>query len=601
MKPTSEILERITKSSTEHKDGVFTRLYRYLLREDIYFAAYQKLYANRGAITKGIDNDTADHFSQAYVNALIQELRDGTYRVKPVRREYIAKKNGKMRPLGIPSFRDKLLQEAIRTILEAIYEPVFDNNSHGFRPYRSCHTALSQIKKDFTGIVWFIEGDITGCFDNIDHNVLIGILAKKIKDSKFLNLIRQFLKAGYVENWKYNKTYSGTPQGGICSPILANIYLNELDIKFREMKAKFDRPRSKNEWKTPEYREIDNEMKKISYWIDHTTDREERGTLIEQYKALKKRLNTIPCHQQTNKKFTFVRYADDWLVGVCGTKAECEALKVEIADFLSNELHLELSEEKTHITHSSKDARFLGYNVSVRRCQKIKGFKMKSGKRRKSRTLHLKVALKIPHSEKIERFLFAKKIIIQTPDGRFKPVHRAALLNMSDSEIVEHYNAEARGLLNYYNLAVDYHTLDYFCYLMEYSCLKTLACKHKSSVRKMIRLYKDGKTWSVPYETVKGTKRVRPVKVADCKKNKANAATDIVFSRTRYAWKSTIRQRLNARICELCGTRTAELYEVHVVRNLSELGDLDWELAMKAKRRKTLVVCPACHNRIHGR
>lgn len=601
MKPTSEILERITKSSTEHKDGVFTRLYRYLLREDIYFAAYQKLYANRGAITKGIDNDTADHFSQAYVNALIQELRDGTYRAKPVRREYIAKKNGKMRPLGIPSFRDKLLQEAIRTILEAIYEPVFDNNSHGFRPYRSCHTALSQIKKDFTGIVWFIEGDITGCFDNIDHNVLIGILAKKIKDSKFLNLIRQFLKAGYVENWKYNKTYSGTPQGGICSPILANIYLNELDMKFREMKAKFDRPRSKNEWKTPEYREIDNEMKKISYWIDHTTDREERGTLIEQYKALKKRLNTIPCHQQTNKKFTFVRYADDWLVGVCGTKAECEALKVEIADFLSNELHLELSEEKTHITHSSKDARFLGYNVSVRRCQKIKGFKMKSGKRRKSRTLHLKVALKIPHSEKIERFLFAKKIIIQTPDGRFKPVHRAALLNMSDSEIVEHYNAEARGLLNYYNLAVDYHTLDYFCYLMEYSGLKTLACKHKSSVRKMIRQYKDGKTWSVPYETVKGTKRVRPVKVADCKKNKANAATDIVFSRTRYAWKSTIRQRLNARICELCGTRTAELYEVHVVRNLSELGDLDWELAMKAKRRKTLVVCPVCHNRIHGR
>ena len=601
MKPTSEILERITKSSTEHKDGVFTRLYRYLLREDIYFAAYQKLYANRGAITKGIDNDTADHFSQAYVNALIQELRDGTYRVKPVRREYIAKKNGKMRPLGIPSFRDKLLQEAIRIILEAIYEPVFDNNSHGFRPYRSCHTALSQIKKDFTGIVWFIEGDITGCFDNIDHNVLIGILAKKIKDSKFLNLIRQCLKAGYVENWKYNKTYSGTPQGEICSPILANIYLNELDIKFREMKAKFDRPRSKNEWKTPEYREFDNEMKKISYWIDHTTDREERETLIEQYKALKKRLNTIPCHQQTNKKFTFVRYADDWLVGVCGTKAECEALKVEIADFLSNELRLELSEEKTHITHSSKDARFLGYNVSVRRCQKIKGFKMKSGKRRKSRTLHLKVALKIPHSEKIERFLFAKKIIIQTPDGRFKPVHRAALLNMSDSEIVEHYNAEARGLLNYYNLAVDYHTLDYFCYLMEYSCLKTLACKHKSSVRKMIRQYKDGKTWSVPYETVKGTKRVRPVKVADCKKNKANAATDIVFSRTRYAWKSTIRQRLNARICELCGTRTAELYEVHVVRNLSELGDLDWELAMKAKRRKTLVVCPACHNRIHGR
>ena len=599
MKPTSEILERITKSSQEHKDGVFTRLYRYLLREDIYYAAYQKLYANKGATTKGVDHDTADHFSQAYVNALIQELKDGTYRAKPVRREYIAKKNGKMRPLGIPSFRDKLLQEAVRTILEAIYEPVFDNNSHGFRPNRSCHTALSQIKKDFTGVVWFIEGDITGCFDNIDHNVLIDILAKKIKDSKFLNLIRQFLKAGYVENWKYNKTYSGTPQGGICSPILANIYLNELDMKFREIKAKFDRPRAKDERKTPEYYAIDKEMKKISYWIDHTPDPEERWKLIEQYKVLKKRLNTTPCHPQTNKKFTFVRYADDWLVGVCGTKAECEVLKGEIADFLSNKLHLELSEEKTHITHSSENARFLGYDVSVRRCQKLKGFKMKNGKRRKSRTLHLKVALKIPHTEKIEHFLFAKKAIIQTPDGRLKPVHRAALLNLSDSEIIEHYNAEVRGLLNYYNLAVDYHTLDYFCYLMEYSCLKTLACKHKSSIRKIIRQYKDGKTWSVPYETVNGTKRVRPVKVADCKKNKANAATDMVFRRTKYAWKTTIRQRLNARVCELCGTKTAELYEVHVVRSLNELGNLDWELTMKAKRRKTLVVCPDCHSRIH--
>ena len=312
-----------------------------------------------------------------------------------------------------------------------------------------------------------------------------------------------------------------------------------------------------------------------------------------------KQKRTIPCHPQTNKKFTFVRYADDWLVGVCGTKEECEALKIEIAEFLSSKLHLKLSEEKTHITHSSENARFLGYDVSVRRCQRVKGSKMKNGKRRKSRSLHLKVALKIPHTEKIEHFLFAKKVIIQTPDGRFKPVHRTALMNMSDSEIVEHYNAEVRGLLNYYNLAVDYHTLDYFCYLMEYSCLKTLANKHKSSVRKMIRQYKDGKTWSVPYETAKGTKRVRPVKIADCKSNKANADTDIVFKRTKYQWKSTIRQRLNARVCELCGTRTAELYEVHVVRNLSELGTLDWELAMKAKRRKTLVVCSCCHNRIH--
>lgn len=599
MKPTSEILERIAKSSTEHKEGVFTRLYRYLLREDIYYAAYQKLYANRGAATKGIDDDTADGFSAHYIKELIHDLENGTYRANPVRREYIPKKNGKMRPLGIPSFRDKLLQEAARMILEAIYEPVFDGHSHGFRPNRSCHTALRQISADFTGAVWFIEGDITGCFDNIDHEILLDVLARKIKDSKFLNVIRQFVKAGYVENWKYNKTYSGTPQGGIISPILANIYLNELDQKFNEIKRRFDVPRTSMHEKTPKYREVDNEMKKISYWIDHTDDEEKRRELVNQFKKLKREIHTIPCHPQTHKKFTFVRYADDWLAGVCGTKEECITLRAEIADFLSKELKLTLSEEKTLITHSSEKVRFIGYDICVRRSQEIKGCKMKNGKRRKSRTLHLKVALTIPHTEKIEKFLFAKKAIIQTNGGalKFKPVHRTALLNLSDSEVVEHYNAEMRGILNYYNLAVNYHTLDYFCYLMEYSCLKTIANKHKTSIRKIIRFYKDGNTWSVPYETKEGTKRVRPIKIADCKRSEA---TDIVFKRTNYNWKTTIRQRLNAGVCELCGKKHTDLLEVHVIRNLTELGNSDWESAMKAKRRKTLVVCPDCHKRIHS-
>lgn len=597
MKPTSEILERINRSSIEHKDGVFTRLYRYLLREDIYYAAYQKLYANRGATTKGINNDTADGFSEKYVQTLIQELKEGTYRANPVRREYIPKKNGKMRPLGIPSFRDKLLQEVVRMILEAIYEPVFDSHSHGFRPNRSCHTALRQISSEFTGITWFIEGDIKGCFDNIDHEVLISTLGRKIKDSKFLNIIRQFLKAGYVENWEYNKTYSGTPQGGICSPILANIYLNELDKKFEEIKARFDSPRRCSHELAPAYHAMSTEMKKESYWIDHASDMNERARRLSRYFALKQEIRKLPCHSQTHKKFTFVRYADDWLVGVCGSKEDCIALKAEIATFLRDELKLTLSEEKTLITHSSKEVRFIGYDISVRRSQEVKGYKLKNGKWRKSRSLHLKVALTIPHKDKIENFLFAKKIVIQNTDGTLRPVHRPGLLNLSDSEILEHYNAEMRGLLNYYNLAVDYHTLDYFCYLMEYSCLKTIANKHKSSVRKVIRKYKDGHTWSIPYETKAGTKRVRPVKIADCKRGEA---TDVVFKRTKYNFKSTIRQRLNAHVCELCGKKHADLYEVHVVRNLNELGNSDWELAMKKLRRKTMVVCSDCHNRIHG-
>lgn len=594
MKPTSEILERIEKCSSEHKDGVFTRLYRYLLREDIYYAAYQKLYANKGATTQGIDNDTADGFSDFYVKELIQSLKDGTYKANPVRREYIPKKNGKLRPLGIPSFRDKLLQEVVRMILEAIYEPVFDSHSHGFRPGKSCHTALRQISSDFTGVVWFIEGDIQGCFDNINHEKLIEILSRKIKDSRFLSIIRQFLKAGYIENWKYNATYSGSPQGGICSPILANIYLNELDKKFREIAERFDKPRSA--YQTPEYHAASKELKRLSYWIDHTADEAARQELIDQHRAQKEAMRNLPCKPADNKKFTFVRYADDWLAGVCGTKAECEDLKAEIAEFLSTELKLTLSEEKTLITHSSEKVRFIGYDICVRRNQEVKGHRMKNGTWRKSRTLHMKVALSVPHTEKIEKFMFAKKVIRQKENGEFQPIHRAGLLNLADYEIVEQYNAEARGLCNYYNLACDYHTLDYFCYLMEYSCLKTIANKHKTSIRKIIRQYKDGKTWSVPYETKAGTKRVRPVKIADCKRGEAS---DIIYQRKKFSWKTTIRQRLNARVCELCGCKEADLYEVHVIRNLNELGNSDWETVMKKKRRKTLVVCSKCHERIH--
>lgn len=591
MNPTSEILERITKSSTDHQDGVFTKLYRYLLREDIYYAAYQKLYANKGAATKGVDSDTADGFGEKYVNELIAELKDGTYRPKPVRRHYIEKANGKKRPLGIPSFRDKLLQEAIRQILEAIYEPVFSDYSHGFRPNRSCHTCISQIKVEFTGAIWFIEGDTKGCFDNIDHEVLIGILQRKIKDSKLVNLIRLFLKAGYVEDWKYNRTYSGTPQGGILSPILANIYLNELDKKVADIKEGFDEPRSKAT--TTEYNLMDKERKRLSYWIDHTEDPKERQKLIDELKKCKQELRKIPCKPQDDKRLVYVRYADDWLIGICGNREDCEAVKAQIGSFLTGTLKLELSEEKTLITHSSKLVRFLGYDIRVRRSQEVKGFK--NG--RKARSLNHKVELLVPLQEKVERFLFAKGAVFQTADGKLKPTHRPYLFKFSDSEIVEHYNAEIRGICNYYRLAVNYHTLDYFCYLMEYSCLKTLAGKHKSKVSKMWDKYRQGKTWAVPYMTKAGEKYVRIVKIADCRNG---YVSDVVPYQSKFLKKRTIQERLFAHVCELCGEDTTELVEVHHVANLKDLGDSHWETVMKKKRRKTLIVCEKCHAEIHG-
>ena len=170
------------------------------------------------------------------------------------------------------------MQEVVRLLLEAIYEGHFEGTSHGFRPHRSCHTALGMIQKSFAGAKWFIEGDIKGFFDNIDHNVLISILRERISDERFLRLIRKFLNAGYVEDWKYNKTYSGTPQGGIISPMLANIYLDKFDKYIKEYAAKFrkgDR-RSIN----PEYWRLNNKKNWLKKKLQKTSDEQIRKSYL---------------------------------------------------------------------------------------------------------------------------------------------------------------------------------------------------------------------------------------------------------------------------------------------------------------------------------
>ena len=358
MKPTIEILTRLQKNSKNNHEEVFTKLFRYLLRPDIYYVAYQNLYANNGASTKGVNEDTADGFSEEKVNAIIEALRNGTYKPEPVRRTYIKKKNGKLRPLGLPTFTDKLVQDAIRMVLQAVYEPIFSNYSHGFRPGRSCHTALAQLKHEFVGAKWFVEGDIKGCFDNIDHSVLLGIIGKKIKDARLLNLIRSFLEAGYMEDWKYYGTYSGSPQGGIISPILANIYLNELDRFVDNLKGSFD---TKTPYTlTPEYKALQMKRANTKRKIDRREPGEERDKLIADYVAIGKELRKTPAKLCNDNKLKYVRYADDFLISVNGSKEDCEWIKAQLTDFIRNTLKMELSHEKTLITHSKNCARFLG-------------------------------------------------------------------------------------------------------------------------------------------------------------------------------------------------------------------------------------------------
>ena len=596
MKPTTEILARISQNSLANKEEVFTKLYRYLLRPDIYFVAYKNLYANNGAATKGVNEDTADGFSEAKIDSIIKALADETYQPMPVRRTYIQKKNNrkKLRPLGIPTFTDKLVQEVLRMILEAVYEPIFLDVSHGFRPKRSCHTALKQLRREFNGTRWFVEGDIKGCFDNINHAVLVGLLSNKIKDARITKLIYKFLKAGYLENWQYHKTYSGTPQGGIISPLLANIYLHELDKFVMKLKSEFDTPGVGQI--TPEYRELHNEIKRLSHRLTKVTG-EEREMVLAEYKPKRQKLMTIPCTAQTDKKLKYVRYADDFLIAVKGNREDCQWIKSKLAEFIGDTLKMELSEDKTLITHSSKCARFLGYDVRVRRSGKIK----RGGPGHvKMRTLNGGVELLVPLNDKIRQFVFTKGVAIQKEDGSMFPVHRKYLVGLTDLEIVSVYNAELRGICNYYGMASNFCKLHYFAYLMEYSCLKTLASKHKTSLSKIIDKFNDGTgKWGVPYETKLGNKRRYFANYADCK-GKGSATDYISNTAIVYGYAvNTLENRLKAKVCELCGTTESDHYEVHHINKLKNLkGKERWEIAMIAKHRKTLVVCRDCHRSI---
>ena len=344
MTPTIEILERVNRNSQKNKDEVFTKLYRYMLRPDIYYVAYKNLYANSGASTRGVDNDTADGFGEKKIMKIINMLQTESYEPSPSRRAYVNKANGKKRPLGIPTFTDKLVQEVLRMILQAVYEPVFLDCSHGFRPNRSCHTALKSITKGFNGIRWFVEGDIKGCFDNINHVKLVEIINRKIKDARLIKLIWKFLKAGYMEDWKYNATYSGTPQGGIVSPIFANIYLHELDKFVTELANEFN-CKGKN-YASKEYEAVRHQMRKLNPLIEQAEGKE-RELLIKQKKAIRSRLLKIPYKAQIDKKIKYVRYADDFLIGINGSKEDCQTIKQRLSEFICNELKMELSEEKT--------------------------------------------------------------------------------------------------------------------------------------------------------------------------------------------------------------------------------------------------------------
>ena len=593
--------ERVLNSLNEHsKDSSykFERLYRILFNEELFYVAYQKIASNGGSTTKGSDGRSIDEMSLARIETLIASLKDESYQPHPSRRVHIPKKNGKTRPLGIPAFEDKLVQEVVRMILEAIYEGHFETTSHGFRPKRSCHTALLHIQKTFSGAKWFIEGDIKGFFDNIDHDVLVGILRERISDDRFIRLIRKFLKAGYVEDWTFHNTYSGTPQGGIVSPILANIYLDKLDKYVKEYIQHFDKGTKRRPGK--ESNDLANERKRTVRKLKKVKDGTEKAALVARLKAIEQERAAFPSGDEMDgsyRRLKYIRYADDFILGVIGSKEDALRIKEDIKSFLSESLALELSEEKTLITHTGKSAKFLGYEITVTR----NNHQRRDVQGRLRRTYGKRVRLNVSMATLRDKLLEYGAMEIKLRNGKevWKPKCRSGLIFNDDLEILDRYNRETVGFCNYYLIANNCVVLHNFRYIMEYSMYKTFAGKYRSTVRKINKKYRLNKLFTVKYEQ-KGVIKSRTFYKTSFKRRTTafNGSCDIEPYSIADVSRTNLTDRLKAEKCELCGA-TGKLI-MHHVRNLKDLkGKESWKRLMSARKRKTIALCPSCHRLRH--
>ncbi len=563
-----------------------TQLYRQMFNRELYLTAYGNIYSNQGAMTPGANEETADGMSEEKIEQIIGLMRNERYRFSPARRIYIPKKNGRFRPLGLPSWSDKLVGEVVRLLLEAIYEPQFSRWSHGFRRNRGCHTALRDIQNTWTGTTWFIEGDISDCFGSLDHEILLRILAEKIHDQRFLRLIRNMLKAGYLEDWEYRDSLSGCPQGGVVSPILSNVYLDKLD-KFVEQELIPQYTRGTRRKCNPEY-------DRIQYRLARARKRGDRAAARD----LEKQLRSLPASDPMDpgyRRLKYTRYADDHILGFIGPKAEAEEIKAKLAKFLRETLGLELNQQKTLITHArSQHARFLGYDITVQHSRdKITGGR---------RTVNGTIALRVPRD--------VIKAQIARYRRRGKPSHRPRLQNLDDYDIVRKYGAEYAGVVNYYLLARDVYRLTTLRWNAESSMLRTLARKHRSSAAKMAARHK------AKIETSDGLRTCFEArKHREGKKDLVARFGGIILRQDRRAVirdpapapaaypRKELAKRLRIRECELCETGTS--VTVHQVTGLKTLGKPGpgqpaWAALMAKMRRKTLIVCAPCHDWIHA-
>lgn len=575
----------IRNPNWRHKD-----LFRILRKEDIWIVAYENIKGNKGALTPGVTKETLDGMSLPRLLNLRDKVISQKYQFKPINEIKIPKPDGRMRPLGLPTANDKIVQEVIRMILEAIYEPCFSKQSFGFRSGLGTHDALEYIDERFRWVDWVIEGDIEGAYPTIDHKQLCDILCEKIDDVRFINLIRKLLKCGILRKDQFSRSSFGVPQGSIVSPILANIYYNELDKWVEEKVYLYNQPPSK--LKSSKYKQLEYRMGRLTKKIQGLDKRStEYKTLVRQLKLTKRERLHTPSLARERICIEYVRYADDWMIGIKGNQKLAKQLKAEVSLFVKERLKQSVHPIKTNITNlRAGKAKFLGYEVYLPRHRKISPYTGSVTRtiRRTNPMLRLDVPLDSILSRMEERG-YIKKL----PDKGYRPISKASYTTLKDIVIVKHFSSVWRGLENYYSGCTNLSKLQYIHYLLQMSCAMTLSHRHRSSVKKIFA--KHGKNLKVfngnietnfPYRTrwsVKDRKWQNKQLFVDPFEIYANRIT-----------RSQLKK--NCRICK--SNDFVQMHHVkHVRKNGVRYGGFHKEMALL--NRKQIPLCKECHKKVH--
>ena len=464
----------------KNNDGRYYHLYKLISSKELLAAAYNEIKSNPGNITPGTDQTTLDHFSPKTIEQLEKSLKEESFRFTSVKRVYIPKKNGKIRPLGIPNVKDKVVQKAISMLLTVIYEPIFSDRSHGFRHNRSTHSALRDISH-WNGTAWVIEGDIKGFFDNINHKKLVDIISMKIADQQFIDLLWKLLRAGYLENGSFKPSTLGVPQGGIISPILSNIYLDVFD-KYMEIRiAELSSQEKLISNNNPIIAKFTSELTRLNEAYKESKSPE----ILKEMKTLRAQRNKQPSRVRVGIRLHYVRYADDWVVGIIGAHSLALKLKMEIKEFLFDELSLELSDEKTLITHlPTSKAKFLGVEFFILRRSNSPLMVRKlsaQGKIIYSRINNVRIHFHLPYKSILNTIIekgFIKEKIV---NGKkvYIPFAITKWIFLDHRSIIIKYKSVIQGLFNYYHFVDNIARFWNIQYFFQHSCAKTIARKYR--------------------------------------------------------------------------------------------------------------------------